>query len=273
MEQTAEARAAHWLAEWGLARDGAAVATGAALLWPVTRGGRALMLKLGDPQGDEGGAAGFLRALDGRGAVRVDQVAEGGAVVLMERVSGGESLAEMALAGQDEAAMAVLCGLAGQVQQALKGQAVPGLAPLDLRMRALWQADFPLAIWARDMVAPMLGRREDWRPLHGDLHHFNALHDSGRGWLLIDPKALLGPPAYDLANAVLNPFPHAGLVLTPDRMTLMAGQAAAHLGISLQDMLRWVCLHGCLATAWDGGAGYWADGARMAGRLAGLSPP
>jgi streptomycin 6-kinase len=58
-----------------------------------------------------------------------------------------------------------------------------------------------------------------------------------------------------------------------DRMANMAGIAAKSLGLRPTDMLAWVCLHGCLAAVWEGGEGYWADGARLAGRLAGLEPP
>ncbi|MCC7103260.1 MAG: hypothetical protein IT206_09305 [Fimbriimonadaceae bacterium] len=42
------------------------------------------------------------------------------------------------------------------------------------------------------------------RPLHGDLHHFNLLR-SGDEWLAIDPKGMLGDPAWECAAFLRNP--------------------------------------------------------------------
>ena len=91
--------------------------------------------------------------------------------------------------------------------------------------------------------------------------------------MAIDPKGLLGPPAYDLANAVLNPFPCTHLVHDPTRMAAIADQIANGLNITTTEMLTWVCLHGCLASAWGDQDNYWEQGARLAGRLAGLKLP
>lgn len=42
------------------------------------------------------------------------------------------------------------------------------------------------------------------RHLHGDLHHFNLLR-SGDDWLAIDPKGMLGDPAWECAAFLRNP--------------------------------------------------------------------
>ncbi|MEC9440006.1 MAG: aminoglycoside phosphotransferase family protein, partial [Myxococcota bacterium] len=41
--------------------------------------------------------------------------------------------------------------------------------------------------------------------LHGDLHHDNVLFDAQRGWCIIDPKGVLGPPAYESGAMLRNP--------------------------------------------------------------------
>jgi streptomycin 6-kinase len=41
--------------------------------------------------------------------------------------------------------------------------------------------------------------------LHGDLHHDNILHD-GNAWVAIDPKGLIGDPAYEIAPLLCNPI-------------------------------------------------------------------
>jgi streptomycin 6-kinase len=39
-----------------------------------------------------------------------------------------------------------------------------------------------------------------------DLHHYNVLSDSGRGWLAIDPKGLVGEVEYEVGAAIRNPI-------------------------------------------------------------------
>ncbi len=41
--------------------------------------------------------------------------------------------------------------------------------------------------------------------MHGDFHHFNIL-SSERGWLVIDPKGVIGPAGYEVGPFMLNPW-------------------------------------------------------------------
>lgn len=42
-------------------------------------------------------------------------------------------------------------------------------------------------------------------PLHGDVHHDNILDFGERGWLVIDPKRLIGDRYFDYTNLFCNP--------------------------------------------------------------------
>ena len=42
--------------------------------------------------------------------------------------------------------------------------------------------------------------------LHGDLHHDNILQN-GNDWVVIDPKGVIGEPAYEVAAFIRNPMP------------------------------------------------------------------
>ncbi|NUM48392.1 MAG: phosphotransferase [Anaerolineales bacterium] len=42
--------------------------------------------------------------------------------------------------------------------------------------------------------------------LHGDLHHFNLLSAEREPWLIIDPKGLIGEPAYETGALLRNPI-------------------------------------------------------------------
>lgn len=44
--------------------------------------------------------------------------------------------------------------------------------------------------------------------LHGDLHHYNILYDENHGWVAIDPKGVVGDPAYEAARFFRNPLPY-----------------------------------------------------------------
>src|SRR5512139_1649995 len=41
--------------------------------------------------------------------------------------------------------------------------------------------------------------------MHGDFHHYNIL-SSERGWLVIDPKGVIGPACYEVGPFLLNPW-------------------------------------------------------------------
>jgi streptomycin 6-kinase len=43
--------------------------------------------------------------------------------------------------------------------------------------------------------------------LHGDLHHWNILSARRSSWLAIDPKGVVGEPAYETGAWIRNPFP------------------------------------------------------------------
>lgn len=43
--------------------------------------------------------------------------------------------------------------------------------------------------------------------LHGDLHHDNILSNAENNWLVIDPKGVIGDPAYEAARFQHNPIP------------------------------------------------------------------
>jgi len=48
---------------------------------------------------------------------------------------------------------------------------------------------------------------ENHKPIlmHGDFHHFNIL-SSERGWLVIDPKGVIGPAGYEVGPLLINPW-------------------------------------------------------------------
>ncbi|MBK7316338.1 aminoglycoside phosphotransferase family protein [Candidatus Villigracilis affinis] len=52
---------------------------------------------------------------------------------------------------------------------------------------------------------PELFADTDVKLMHGDFHHYNIL-SSERGWLVIDPKGVIGPAGYEIGPLMLNPW-------------------------------------------------------------------
>lgn len=218
-------------------------------------------LKLFTPRGleDEWDGARLLNWYAGNGAV--DVVAIGNGALLMKWL-GGESLMALCDTGRANEAALIIARLAAQVraQKAIP----PPLKTVEQRFEALFEFDearIPiefLAVFqqAKRVAASMLTDVQHV-PLHGDLHFRNVLSD-GYGWLLIDPKGLMGPPAYDLANLFINPWDRPEIVLAPNRAISLARLLAKETGYPASDLIGWAIAHAAIAAVWHipvGGSG------------------
>ena len=240
-----------YLAKWTLVRDGEPIETPTSVLQAVRRDGERAMFKLLKPSSDEQGAAALLRYYDGHGAVRLYAADEN--ALLMERALGKRCLREMALSGGDLDAAGILADTLTKLQAA-RDQPVPStLTPLSERFDSLFERESKNALLGRcaEMARHLLSTEGERVPLHGDLHHGNVLDGAPRGWLAIDPKALIGERTYDVANLLRNPAPYGALVQDPERMRRLAGFYAERLGIERQRILDFAFAHAGLSAAWD----------------------
>ena len=90
-------------------------------------------------------------------------------------------------------------------------------------------------------------------PLHGDIHHGNVLRDNHSGaWVVIDPKGLLGHPAYDFANLFFNPMDQPGRVAQVERMDWLASHVATLVPAvsGRDDVLDFGYLYGGMSLLW-----------------------
>jgi len=241
---------APWLDRWGLAPDGEPFQTSYCKNWliPVRRCDAPAMLKIAASDHEMAGAR-LMAWWDGDGAPRV--LAIDGEALLMERIPAGRSLADMAREGGDEEAMRILCGV-GDRLHAPRARPLPaGLFPLASWFRALAPAaavhggvlDISL-----ETAEALLADQRDVVVLHGDLHHNNVLDGGERGWLVIDPKGVLGERAYEYATTLCNPDP--GLALAPGRLARQAGVIAQAARLDRERLLRWVLAHAGVSAAW-----------------------
>lgn len=247
-----------WLERWGLAPDGAPIVTATARLLPVRQGGRAAMLKVAtEPEERFGG--GLMTWHAGRGAAQV--LAVDGDALLLERATGGRSLAALARGGRDDAATGILCDVLAELHAPRAG-APPEGVPLGRRFRALAPAAAAhggvLALSAA-AARVLLDAPLNVGVLHGDVHHGNVLDFGARGWLAIDPKRLEGERGFDYANLFCNPDiddPTSPVAVWPERFERRLGIVVARSGLERRRLLRWILAWAGLSAAWaiaDGG--------------------
>ena len=93
---------------------------------------------------------------------------------------------------------------------------------------------------------------ENYKPvlMHGDYHHFNIL-SSERGWLVIDPKGVIGPACYELGPFLMNPW---GDVLSGKEYRRLTRRRIdilhERLGFERERIREWGMAHAVLSAWW-----------------------
>lgn len=177
-----------------------------------------VVLKVIKQPGDEWQSGEILDAFDGNGVARVYERAPG--AVLIERLQPGLSLADMSLTGSDGGATDILAGVIQQMSAGEFPKACPTVqdwAKGFERYKATGDNSIPMRLVEAghrvysDLCASQLAPRL----LHGDLHHYNVLFDSNRGWLAIDPKGVIGEIEYEIGAVLRNPIERPRLFVSP----------------------------------------------------------
>jgi streptomycin 6-kinase len=151
-------------------------------------GERDLALKLTFLGAENREEAAALRAWGGAGAVELIEADETRGALLLERLDPGWSL----LGLDDDQVMPAACA----VLRRLWRPAGPAFRSLD-EVAARWAEELGGEV-AR-LVSALAPSSPQPLLLHGDAHEGNFLAGSREPWLLIDPKPVLGDPAFDLA--------------------------------------------------------------------------
>jgi streptomycin 6-kinase len=260
-----------YLDGWRLEKDGEPFSTASSLLAPVRRDGLPLMVKIATSPEERLGNQ-FM--LYWRGNAVADVLEHDSAAVLVARAEGPRSLTAMAEAGDehDDDATEVLC-LTAQRLHADGGPVPTGTIELDAWFSGLFaHADGVGGIYERaaGTARVLLDDSTERVPLHGDLHHGNVL-DFGAGgggdgsaldgWLAIDPKGLVGDPAFEYATILCNPTPE--VATRPGRFVRQLEVIARCTGISPELLTRWTFAMSGLAAAWiaqdDLEPGHWLE--------------
>ena len=241
---------------WGLELDELPLRTLSGLIAFARRGAEEVVLKLPDHESDEAVAGAALLHFQGQGSVRVFERGPGGAL-LLERARPGHALTKLVIEGADDQATVVLCALVRELHRREPPDggfpAVEDWGRGFERYRRMGDKTIPVALLDRasGLFADLAASQADRRLLHGDLHHDNILFDVSRGWLAIDPKGVLGEPAYEIGAALRNPtedptwFARTSIV---DRRVRIVSDC---LGLDRRRILAWAYSQAILSGVWS----------------------
>ncbi|MGI8733394.1 MAG: aminoglycoside phosphotransferase family protein [Pyrinomonadaceae bacterium] len=220
----------------------------------VTRDAQPLVLKVVKQQGDEWHSGKVLEAFAGNGVARVYKQAPG--AMLIERLRPGNSLVSLALNGKDEKATNILAA----VMQKMSAPEVPVLCATTQD----WARGFDRYIASGDIqisrhlvesgqrvYSDLSASQRRVRLLHGDLHHYNVLYDSDRGWLAIDPKGVAGELEYEVGAVLRNPFERPDLFASASTVERRLKQFTSILNLDFERALAWGFAQAVLSAIWE----------------------
>ena len=215
-----------------------------------------VVLKMGVPNREFKSEMATLRLFDGKGACRLIAYDEVNYWMLLERLKPGMMLSTLQ---DDEEATRIAGNVMQKIWRPAPGDEVfirlsdwfDGLK----RLRAMFNGGTgPLTPKlveraersAKDFLA------ENHKPvlMHGDFHHFNIL-SSERGWLIIDPKGVIGPACYEVGPLLMNPWNDLVKMqdyrgMTKRRIDILHEQ----LGFERERIREWGLAHAILSAWW-----------------------
>ncbi len=183
----------------------------------------------------------------------------------MERLSPGTQLAELALGGRDEEATEILAEVIGRMSPAH----APSKAFVTVedwgrsfgRYLAGGDSQIPseLVRRARRLYARLCESQRRVRLLHGDLHHYNVLLDSERGWVAIDPKGVVGEVEYEVGAALRNPCERPEVFASREAVERRVARYEAALKLDARRALAWGFAQAVLSAVWSVEDGFAVD--------------
>ncbi len=219
--------------------------------------GREVVLKIGVPNPELTSEITALDFYAGRGACQLLAADAKQGMLLLERLVPGTML--VTLENDDEATM-----IAAQVLRLIQHPAPQGKDFIQLRnwfnglseLRTRFDGGTgpfpPKTVEIVENMIPEIFAEERPRVLlHGDFHHYNILK-SERGWLVIDPKGVVGAPEYEIGPYLTNPIEDMpdeaeAIRRTQRRIAIFAEQ----LGFDRRRLLRWATCFSLLSSWWD----------------------
>lgn len=220
--------------------------------------GRAVVVKAGYPGGEFRHEIAALRLYNGDGMVQLLDADPERGIMLLEHLQPGDMLST--LADDEEATIIGAMVMRKLWRPAPANHSFPtvakwaqglqrhrvrfdgGVGPLPKPLFEAAEANF------RDLLAA----NEPALLLHGDLHHYNILRGQRQPWLAIDPKGLVGDPAYEVGAFLYNPVTTLGAQPNLDQiLRRRVALLAEHLGFDRARICGWGVAQAVLSACWS----------------------
>jgi streptomycin 6-kinase len=196
-----------------------------------------------------------LEAAQGPGYVRLLRSDRDKGAMLLERLDPGRPLLEL---DDDEEATRIAATVMKRIwRPPPEGHSFPrvedwasGLS----RLRAEFNGGtgpFPqhLVEQAESLFSELLSTMAEPVLLHGDLHHDNILSAQREPWLAIDPKGVVGEPAYEVGSLMRNPMPRI-LEMKPAQLERRLDILSEELGFDRRRLRDWSFAQAVLSAWW-----------------------
>jgi streptomycin 6-kinase len=224
------------------------------------RNDQSVVIKLVRHPGDEWRSGEVLSAFGGKGSARVLERTDG--AMLLERLTPGTLLVELAMMGRDEEATEIIANVIAEMSSVSS-------APRATPTAETWGRGFErylesgdeqipreLIEEAQKVYAELCETQKRTRLLHGDLQHYNILFDSTRGWVAVDPKGVVGETEYELGASLRNPGEEVARFFSPAVVRKRLAIYESILGIDSARALRWAFAQAVLSLVWGVEDGY-----------------
>ena len=213
------------------------------------QGNQPIILKLGLDINGLALESAALKSFSGFSSVGV--LAKDQGALLLERAVPG-TLLRSYFPSKEAEATEIVCGVIKKLHQ----------APIPAKDTFPHSRDWLLALDQNlDIPAPYLEKARTLRDrlletshqdilLHGDLHHGNILQGEN-GWVVIDPKGVIGDPVYEVAAFIRNPIPE--LLDSENYPRIIENRikiVSRRLGFDEDRIQDWCFVQNVLAWAW-----------------------
>jgi streptomycin 6-kinase len=224
----------------------------------IGENGTEFILKVGVPNKELITEIEALRLIDGRGAVELFKADPEMGAMLLEYLRPGTTLFDL---DQDELATSIAAQVMSKLWHSIPEEHIfPNVSDWAKgfqRMRARFDGGtgpFPKSLVeaAEKIFDELLGSGSEDVLLHGDLHHWNILSAEREPWLAIDPKGVIGEPAYEVGAWLRNPFPHILRFENPEAIIVRRVKRFTEaLGFNTERLLGWGFAQAVLAGWWS----------------------
>jgi len=221
------------------------------------RGDEQVVLKMGVPNGDMESEIAALRLFGGEGACKLIDYDEEKSWMLLERLKPGVMLSTLE---NDEEATNIAADVMQKIWRPAPEDDVfirladwfDGLKELRLIFNGgTGPLNEKLVERVEGLVKDFLVENHKPVLMHGDFHHFNIL-SSERGWLVIDPKGVIGPACYEVGPLLINPW--GDLVSEKDYRGITKRRIDIlheRLGFERERIHEWGLAHAILSAWWS----------------------